>query len=183
MSGELQAVMEALVMASTEALSVKDAAMAADVSEDEAREALQRLAVSYSERGSGVVIEQLGGGWRVSTRPDLAWAVKRLVVKDATAKLSQAALETLAVIAYKQPVTRSRVSAVRGVNVDGVVRTLEARGLICEVKAEDDGPARLYGTTPYFLEALGLETIGDLPPLAPYLPDRGDIDEIAGELR
>ena len=117
------------------------------------------------------------------TAPAFADVVGRFVVDGQTARLTQASLETLAVIAYRQPVSRGRVAAIRGVNVDGVVRTLQARGLIEEAGQDEDGGAVLYRTTPYFLERMGLTGLGDLPPLAPYLPDLDTLDDLEAELR
>ena len=115
---------------------------------------------------------------QVYSRSDYAPVVEKFLLDGQQARLTQASLETLAVIAYKQPVSRSRIGAVRGVNVDGVVRTLLSRGLI-EERGEGEGGAILYGTTPYFLQRLGLDSLDDLPPLAPYLPDVDLLDEIA----
>ena len=113
----------------------------------------------------------MGEGWRLYTREDFAEVVERHVVDGQRSRLSQAALETLAVIAYRQPVTRARVSAIRGVGVDGVMRTLLARGLVHEVGTDPDSGGGLYGTTPLFLERLGLTGLAELPDLAPLLPD------------
>ena len=121
---------------------------------------------------------EIAGGYQVTTRPEYNDWVRELLDPRTPTRLSIQALETLAVIAYKQPVSRSRIGAVRGVNVDGVVRTLLSRGLI-EERGEGEGGAILYGTTPYFLQRLGLDSLDDLPPLAPYLPDVDLLDEIA----
>ena len=112
------------------------------------------------------------------SRPVYADAVEKFLLGNQQAKLTQAALETLAVIAYRQPISRSRVGAIRGVNVDGVTRTLVTRGLITEVGSDAEGGATLYGTTPYFLQRLGIGSLDELPPLAPYLPDAAIIDEL-----
>jgi segregation and condensation protein B len=117
----------------------------------------------------------VAGGWRLYTRSDCAPFVERFVLDGQQARLTQAALETLAVIAYRQPVTRQRVSAVRGVNVDGVVRTLLARGLITEAGADEDTGATRYRTTSFFLERLGLDSLEALPSLAPLLPELDDL--------
>ena len=138
--------------------------------------ALVSLASEYAEQGRGFELRQVAGGWRFYTAPECASVVERYVLDGQQARLTQAALETLAVVAYRQPVTRGRVSAVRGVNCDGVVRTLVARGLVEEAGTEESG-ATLYRTTAYFLERLGLQSLAELPSLAPYLPDVDSLDE------
>ncbi|HEY8720192.1 SMC-Scp complex subunit ScpB [Pengzhenrongella sp.] len=122
-------------------------------------------------RPRGFELRRAGAGWRIYSAPPYAAVVGRFVLDGQTARLTQAALETLAVIAYRQPVTRGQVSAVRGVNVDGVVRTLTSRGLVAEIGVEPSSGAVLYGTTGYFLERMGLGSLDEMPPLAPYLPD------------
>jgi len=122
----------------------------------------------------------VAGGWRFYTREEYAAVVEGFVLEGQQARLTQAALETLAVVAYKQPVARARVSAIRGVNVDGVMRTLLARGLVEEAGRDGDHGATLYRTTTYFLERIGVQSIDELPELAPYLPDLDDLeDELA----
>jgi segregation and condensation protein B len=140
------------------------------------REALEGLAAEYTERGRGIELRTTGEGWRLYSRDRFAPYVERFVLDGQRTRLTRAALETLAVVAYRQPVTRSRVAAVRGVNVDGVMRTLAARGLIIEA-GTDVGGGTLYRTTELFLERLGLDSLDDLPPIAPLLPDVDDIDE------
>jgi segregation and condensation protein B len=132
--------------------------------------ALEDLAAEYLADGRGFELRQVAGGWRLYTAPDCAAYVERFVLDGQQARLTQAALETLAVIAYRQPVSRQSVAAIRGVNVDGVVRTLLSRGLIAEAGEEGPGGAHLYVTTPYFLERLGLNSLDELPNLAPLLP-------------
>ncbi len=139
---------------------------------------LQALAEDYSCAGRGFELRLVAGGWRMYTRPDCAAYVERFVLDGQQARLTQAALETLAVIAYRQPVTRARVSAVRGVNVDGVVRTLLARGLITEAGTDADTGGVLYRTTPLLLERLGLTSLEELPPLAPLLPELNEIADV-----
>jgi segregation and condensation protein B len=142
-------------------------------------ETLEELAASYERDGRGFELRQVAGGWRLYTAPDCAPYVERFVLDGQQARLTQAALETLAVIAYRQPVSRQSVSAIRGVNVDGVVRTLLGRGLIAEAGEEGPGGAHLYVTTPYFLERLGLRSLDELPNLAPLLPI--NIDDLADQ--
>ncbi|MGI5149284.1 SMC-Scp complex subunit ScpB [Plantactinospora sp. CA-294935] len=138
---------------------------------------LERLSAGYTTAGHGFELRRAAGGWRLYTRPEYATYVERFVLDGQSVRLTQAALETLAVVAYKQPVTRSRISAIRGVNCDGVIRTLVTRGLVEECGTEPESGAFLYRTTTLFLEKLGLDTVAQLPPLAPFLPD--DVEEIA----
>jgi segregation and condensation protein B len=142
------------------------------------REALRRLADGYTENERGIDLRKAGDGWRLYTRETYAPYVERYLLDGQRAKLTRAALETLAVIAYRQPVTRSRVSAVRGVNVDGVIRTLLARGLVEEAGTDTETGGILYCTTELFLERLGLSSLKDLPPLAPLLPEVDAIDDV-----
>jgi segregation and condensation protein B len=136
---------------------------------------LADLAEDYDRRRAGVVLRRVGDGWRLYTRDEHAVAVERWLGEGQRSRLSQAALETLAVIAYRQPVTRARISAIRGVGVDGVMRTLLARGLVHEVGSDKDTGGGLYGTTPLFLERLGLTGMDELPPLAPLLPEPSSV--------
>ena len=132
---------------------------------------LAALAEDYDSRRAGITLRRVGEGWRLYTREEHAGVVERYLVDGARSKLTQAALETLAVIAYRQPVTRARVSAIRGVGVDGVMRTLLGRGLVQEVGTDPDSGGGLYATTPMFLERLGLSGLDELPELAPLLPE------------
>lgn len=141
------------------------------------RDALEGLAAEYTERERGMELRATGEGWRLYSRERFAPYVERFVLEGQRSRLTRAALETLAVVAYRQPVTRSRVAAVRGVNVDGVMRTLAARGLITEAGTDGTGGGTLYRTSELFLERLGLDSLDDLPPIAPLLPDVDDIDE------
>lgn len=138
---------------------------------------LAELAADYAgERGGrarGFELRDLGGGWRMDTAPAHVDVVGAFVLDGQTARLTHAALETLAVIAYRQPISRGRIAAVRGVGVDGVVRTLLSRGLVEEAGQDPDGGAVLYRTSPYFLERFGLRSLDELPPLAPYVPEVG----------
>jgi segregation and condensation protein B len=143
---------------------------------DEVVAALREVAADYDEQGRGFELREVAGGWRLYTRPEHAAVVERFVLDGQQARLTQAALETLAVVAYQQPVSRARVSGVRGVNCDGVMRTLLARGLVEEAGVDPASTATLYRTTAYFLERLGLGSLDDLPPLAPYLPDAAQVE-------
>jgi segregation and condensation protein B len=144
----------------------------------------QRLAEAYEAAGHGFQLVRVAGGYRFQSHPDLAPYVERFVLEGQSARLSAAALETLAVIAYKQPVSRAQVAAIRGVDPEGVVRTLQARGYITEV-ARDPGPGQavLWGTTPLFLERLGLDSLADLPPLAEFGPGADVVEALEQGLR
>ncbi len=142
---------------------------------------LDEIAAGFTAAGHGFELRRAAGGWRLYTRPEYATYVERFVLDGQSVRLTQAALETLAVVAYKQPVTRSRISAIRGVNCDGVIRTLVTRGLVEECGTESDSGAHLYRTSTLFLEKLGLNSLDDLPPLAPFLPD--DVEELADAAR
>ncbi|HEX9260601.1 MAG TPA: SMC-Scp complex subunit ScpB [Acidimicrobiales bacterium] len=129
------------------------------------------LAAAYDEAGHGFQLVQVAGGYRFQTHPDLAPYVERFVLEGQSARLSAAALETLAIVAYKQPISRGQIASVRGVDPDTVLHTLAARGYIDQV-ARDPGPGQavLWGTTPLFLERLGLNSLADLPPIAEFVP-------------
>lgn len=141
------------------------------------RTILQEIANELNERGSGMDLRETAEGWRYYTRPENADIVEQFLLDGNQTRLSRAALETLAVVAYRQPVTRSQISAVRGVNVDGVMRTLQLRGLIKEVDVEESTGAHRYATTEMLLELLGIDSLDMLPDLAPLLPDVDTIDE------
>ncbi|WP_172120018.1 SMC-Scp complex subunit ScpB [Actinomyces faecalis] len=181
---ELRAAAEAILIVADEPVTATGLAEALGVSETEAEGVLVSLAAEYAgEQGlpaRGFVLRRSGGGWRLASAAQFDDLVQRFVIGGATWRLSQAALETLAVIAYRQPVTRGRVASIRGVNVDGVVRTLHARGLIEEAGCEPSG-ALLYRTTTQFLEYLGIDSLDELAPLAPYLPDTTALAEIEDE--
>ena len=173
---------EALLLLAVEPMSVTELAQAIDVPESVVAETVAELAAFYDETGRGFDLRQVGGGWRYYTREEHAELVSRYVLEGQQSRLSQAALETLAVIAYSQPISRARVSAVRGVNVDGVIRTLLARGLIEEAGHDHDSGAVVFSTTSYFLERLGLRSLDDLPPLAPHLPEVEDLEAELSQL-
>jgi segregation and condensation protein B len=179
---EVGGALEALLLLAAEPLSVTELAQAVGVPEPVVAETLTELVAFYDETGRGFELRELGGGWRYYTREEHADLVSRYVLEGQQAKLSQAALETLAVIAYSQPISRGRVSAVRGVNVDGVIRTLLARGLIEEAGHDRDSGAVVFATTSYFLERMGLRSLDELPPLAPHLPAVEDLEAELGQL-
>ena len=173
----LSAVLEAILLVTDEPVATTTLAQVAERPTTEVEQVLLALAEDYTSGGRGFELRQVAGGWRLYTRAACAPYVERFVVDGQQARLTQAALETLAVIAYRQPVTRSRVSAVRGVNVDGVVRTLLARGLISEAGQDPDSGGTLYRTTSLMLERLGITSLDELPPLAPMLPDLSELDD------
>jgi segregation and condensation protein B len=171
--------LESLLFVSDEPVSSTVLAQALDVERREADTLCEHLARAYEERGAGIVLRSVAGGWRLTTHPEAAPVLEQYVLTSRHARLTRAALETLAIVAYKQPVTRHQVSAIRGVDSDGVLRALVDRGLVGEVGREDaPGRPMLYGTTPEFLERLGLSSLSALPPLAPLL---GAADEDADE--
>ncbi len=151
---------------------------------EEVEAACEELAASVADESRGFVVAKVAGGYRLQTHPDLAAYVERFANRDVSTRLSTAALETLAIVAYRQPVSRAQVATLRGVNVDGVVRLLEQRGYI-EAVGRADGPGQpiLYGTTPLFLERLGLASLDDLPPLEDLLPGPGAAAELEEALR
>jgi segregation and condensation protein B len=175
---ELDAALEALLLVVDAPTDDETLALAVEQPVARVRAALQRLAGSYAEAGRGIDLRHVGAGWRFYTRDAYAPYVERLLLDGQRARLTRAALETLAVVAYRQPVTRARVSAGRGVNCDGVLRTLLTRGLVQEVGVDDTTQGTLFRTTELFLERLGLSSVEDLPPLAPLLPDVDAIDEL-----
>ncbi len=174
---DLRPALEAVLMVADQPLDQVTLASAVGYPVDEVVAALQALAEEYAERGRGFDLRNVAGGWRFYTREEFAAVVEKFVLDGQQARLTQAALETLAVVAYKQPVSRGRVSAVRGVNVDGVMRTLLARGLVEECGHDDETGALLYRTTGYFLERIGVTSLDDLPELAPFLPEMDALDE------
>ena len=167
----LRAALEAVLLVVDEPVSEVVLAQVVERPREEVAATLAALAEDYTASGRGFDLRSVAGGWRLYTRPECAPYVERFVLDGQQARLTQAALETLAVVAYKQPVTRARVSAIRGVNVDGVVRTLVSRGLVEEAGTEPSSGATLYRTSAFFLERLGLDSVDDLPPLAPHLPE------------
>ena len=179
---ELARVLEALLLVVDTPASVEALASATEQPADRVAAQLVRLAQEFTGRDSGIDLREAGGGWRMYTRARFAPFVERLLLDGARSKLTRAALETLAVVAYRQPVTRARVSAVRGVNVDAVMRTLLARGLITEAGPDADTGAAMFGTTELFLERLGLSSLADLPDIAPLLPDVDVIDDLSESL-
>ena len=179
---ELGGVLEALLLVVDTPVTVDQLAAATGQPAYRVTAKLQLMAGELAARDSGIDLREAGGGWRMYTRARFAPYVERLLLDGARSKLTRAALETLAVVAYRQPVTRARVSAVRGVNVDAVMRTLLARGLITEAGGDPDSGAVTFATTELFLERLGLTSLTDLPDIAPLLPDIDVIDDLSETL-
>lgn len=174
---DLKPALEAVLMVADQALDQLTLAQAVGHPPADVAAALTELAASYDQQSRGFELRNVAEGWRYYTREEYAPAVERFVLDGQQARLTQAALETMAVVAYRQPISRSRVSAIRGVNVDGVMRTLVTRGLVEEAGVESQSGAVLYQTSGYFLERMGLASVEDLPALAPYLPELSDMDD------
>ncbi|HEY3842770.1 MAG TPA: SMC-Scp complex subunit ScpB [Acidimicrobiales bacterium] len=177
-SDELGRAVEAVLLVAVEPIAPSLLAELLEEPVERVEEALQSLADQYVESGRGFVLARIAGGARLQTHPDQAAYVERFANRDVSHRLSTAALETLAIVAYRQPVSRGQISSLRGVNVDGVTRLLEQRGYI-EVVGRADGPGQpvLFGTTDLFLERLGLDSLAQLPPVEDFLPG----PEVAGE--
>ena len=171
-SGSLKALLEALLLVSDDSVPATELARAAGAAPGEVASALAELAAEYADANRGFQLREVAGGWRLFTHPAYHDEVADYVLSWDTRRLSQAALETLAVIAYHQPVTREGVRAIRGVNSDGVIGSLKEKGLVREVGRERDrGQAQLWGTTRLFLEHFGLRSLRDLPPIEDFAPD------------
>ncbi|HWH34489.1 MAG TPA: SMC-Scp complex subunit ScpB [Acidimicrobiales bacterium] len=183
-SGETRRALEALLMVSEEPAAASLLAQLLETSSAAVEASCEELAAGYRAEGRGFELVRVAGGWRFQSAPDLAPYVERFVLEGQTTRLSAAALETLAIVAYRQPVSRAQVAAVRGVNVDGVMRTLQVRGYVEEV-ARDPGPgqAALFGTTTTFLERLGLNSLDELPPLGDFVPDAATVETFEAGLR
>jgi len=175
---QLEGAVEAILMVAEVPLSLVHIAAALDTPVAEIKRAVQAVKDDFDgvngARPRGFELREVGGGWRVFVRQDYEWAVKEFIANDNPTKLSQAALETLAVIAYRQPIARGQVASIRGVNVDTVIKTLLSRGLITEMFTDSETGAINYGTTETFLETLGINSLDDLPMISPYLPDVSD---------
>lgn len=174
----LGAALEALLIVAVEPQSTVELAEATRHPVDEVAARLKELSEEYAAQERGFALREVAGGWRFYTSESCSGMVERWVLDGQQARLTQAALETLAVIAYRQPVSRARISAVRGVNVDGVLRTLQSRGLIEEAGTDPSSQAILFRTTPYFLERMGIASLDDLPDLAEHLPDLAELEAV-----
>lgn len=170
--------LEALLLVVDAPATEDSLATALDVPVSRVSAALREMAADYTDQGRGIDLRKMGEGWRFFTRDRYAPYVEKLLLDGQRARLTRAALETLAVIAYRQPVTRARIAAVRGVNVDGVIRTLVLRGLIEETGTDAETGGLLYRTTELFLERLGLSSLEDLPAIAPLLPEVDAIEDV-----
>ena len=172
---EMHRAIQAVLFVATEPVSATELAQLLDTDRVAVEASLANMTEEYERAGSGIVLRNVAGGWRLFSNPSESSVVEKFILSSRHARLTKAALETMAIVAYKQPVTRHQVAAIRGVNSDGVLSALVDRGLLEEV-GRDEGPGRplLFGTTPEFLERLGLASIGDLPSLAPLLnePDQ-----------
>lgn len=173
---ELVSAVEAILFVLDSPISVTSLAAVLQQTAGAVRDAVDALRTNYDQRHAGFELRDIAGGVRLFTRPEHADVVEHFLQDGQRSRLTNAALETLAVIAYRQPVTRARVSAIRGVNVEGVVRTLLARGLIVEVGSDPETGGGLFGTTELFLERMGLQSLAELPSLAPLLPDIDGLD-------
>lgn len=174
----LSAAIEALLLLADEPMTLLDLAAATRQPLADVEGVVRGLSAEYTEQERGFDLREVAGGWRYYTRAECSPLVERFVLDGQQARLTQASLETLAVIAYRQPITRGRVSAVRGVNVDGVIRTLVSRGLIEEAGHDGESGAHLYRTTSFFLERMGIASLDELPPLAEHLPDLADLEDV-----
>lgn len=174
----LRPALEALLMIADQPMDETTLATAVGFAVPEVVAALTDLAGEYDRESRGFELRHVGGGWRYYTRDEFSHVVEKFVLDGQQSRLTQAALETLAVVAYRQPVSRSRVSAIRGVNVDGVMRTLLTRGLVEESDTDTETGAHLYSTTTYFLERIGIQSLAELPELAPFLPGMDDFEEV-----
>jgi segregation and condensation protein B len=175
----LKASLEAVLMVTDEPLDHVSLASAVGEPPGRVEAALRELSAEYTDQGRGFDLRQVGAGWRFYSREEFASLIEHFVVDSQQARLTQAALETLTVVAYRQPVSRARISAIRGVSVDSVIRTLVARGLVQEAGTDPDTGAHLYATTSYFLERMGLTSVDQLPEIAPFLPEMAELE---GEL-
>ncbi|HUQ39017.1 MAG TPA: SMC-Scp complex subunit ScpB [Acidimicrobiales bacterium] len=184
MASEEQRAIEAILMVAEEPIEPNLLAQLLEISQERVSQLCTELAAAYDAEDRGFVLVKVAGGYRFQSHEDLAAYVERFVLEGQSARLSAAALETLAIVAYKQPVSRAQVAAIRGVDVDAVMRTLAQRGYIAEV-ARDPGPGQavLFGTTTMFLEKLGLDTIDDLPPLGDFVPGPEMVEVLEQGLR
>ena len=184
MADHVAPALEAILMVAEEPLPPALLAKLVGAPINEVEEICENLAAEYVADGRGFILARVAGGYRFQTATEQAPYVERFVLDGQSARLSAAALETLAVIAYKQPVSRNQIASIRGVNVDAVMRTLQQRGYVDEV-ARDPGPGQavLFGTTPTFLERLGIDSVEDLPPLGEFFPEADVVEALERGLR
>jgi len=171
----IEGAIEAILMVTDAPISLVALATALEIPVNQVRDAVHKLRDDYAGKDGigarGFELREVAGGWRIYVRENYDWAVKMFIANENPTKLSQAALETLSVIAYKQPIARGQIALIRGVNVDSVVRTLTSRGLVTELYTDSETGAIHYGTTSLLLEQLGINSLDQLPPVSPYLPD------------
>lgn len=181
---ETHRALEAILLVADEPADAQLLAQLLEIAPARVEELCTELAARYATEEHGFVLVKVAGGWRYQTAPDLAAYVERFALEGQSARMSAAALETLAIVAYKQPLSRAQIGAIRGVNVDGVMRTLQQRGYIAEV-ARDPGPGQavLFGTTTLFLEKLGISSLDDLPPLGEFVPSAEVVEALEQGLR
>lgn len=183
MKPDLQRVIEAVLFVADEPVPVTDLAALLEEPASDIEAELLRLRSEYEEEGRGIVLRNVAGGWRLATHPATAPFLERFVAENRNPRLTQAALETLAIVAYRQPVSRGQIAEIRGVSADSVIRTLVSRGHIEEV-GRDPGPgnAILYGTTSAFLERMGLKGLDELPGLPGFMPDAEAVERMEAGL-
>lgn len=176
--------LEAVILVATEPVSSEQLASILDIPVEVVETLCSSLALAYDEAGHGFQLVRVAGGYRYQSHPDVAAYVERFILDGQRARLSGAALETLAIVAYKQPISRAQIASIRGVDPDGVLRTLQGRGYIDQV-GRDPGPGQavMWGTTPAFLEKLGLHSVADLPPLAEFMPGAEVVETLEKGLR
>lgn len=181
---EQRPIIEAILFVAEEPIPASEIAQVLEQPRREVERELERLRDDLDERGAGIELRNVAGGWRLYTRPELRPYLERYAASDRVTRLSSAALETLSVVAYKQPVSRGQVSEIRGVDSERALRTLERRGLVADIgRAEGPGQAVLFGTTPLFLEKLGIASLSDLPPLADHVPPAQVVDALERPFR
>lgn len=180
---ELLRHLEAVLFIADEPVPTPDLAVLFELPSDRIEQALEQLALGLQSQQRGLVLRLVAGGWRLATHPDSSPYLERFVGEQRHGRLSQAALETLAIVAYRQPISRGQIAEIRGVSSDGVLRTLISRGAVVEV-GRDPGPGQaiLYGTSRLLLERLGLDSLAELPPLAEYMPDSRAVERMESGL-
>ncbi|MDX2343096.1 MAG: SMC-Scp complex subunit ScpB [Acidimicrobiia bacterium] len=184
MSLDLRAVIEAMLFVAEEPIPLSEMSEVLEEPQSVVADELKGYLADLEESNRGLVLRELGGGWRLFSHPDARPYLERFAATDRVARLSKAALETLAVVAYKQPVSRGQVSEIRGVDSDRALRTLERRGMITEIgTAPGPGQAMLFGTTPLFMEKLGVRSLEELPPLADHVPPKDVVDALERPFR